>query len=161
MITIIEYQQKYKSALDALINQSFGDGYSSTKNYDQPNYKTFVAVHHGALVGACSAHVLNEGVVVFDFIVVVNSERNKGIGDSLFKHRLNWVKKFNPKIIRINHWIKTKQKTPVLAIKFGFKQVAVIEKYWMKESLTLGYGCDECKSRPCVCSCAIYELALH
>ena len=153
MIKIIEYREIYKSQVKELIDDNFGEGYSKIKKLAGPEIKSFVAILGDELIGYSSV-IINENEAVLDLIVVDKEHRGIGLGERLFKKRLNAIKDIS--IIRINHWIRKKYPKPFCAEDYGFSRELILNSYWSKASLEYNYKCLECISLPCLCSCAVY-----
>ena len=92
MIKIIEYREVFKSKVKELIDDNFGEGYSNIKKLAGPEIKSFVAILGDELIGYSSV-IINENEAVLDLIVVDKEHRGIGLGERLFKKRLNAINK--------------------------------------------------------------------
>lgn len=156
---VVPLDVNYLDKLNRLIDESFGSGYSSTKNIKDPSYKVICATFEGQLIGSATLKV--EGKTgILDFIVIAKEFREKGVGKVLFKTRIEMAKGWKLDTLRINHWVKKDAPIPFCATDFGFKKTESTPNYWAKESEIEGYVCAECKSIPCSCTRDLYELSL-
>lgn len=155
MITYRKGLKKDKAQIEDLINSLFGSGYAQSKTFFSNTSILWVAEEQNKVIGVAHAKLNNEEYLL-DIIGVEKRHQNKGIGKSLFQHRLNSIPStFN---IILNHWVRSSNPTPKTAMQFGFKLKDTIVNYWKDQSQELGYECRECEKLPCQCTCEIYLL---
>lgn len=150
------------NAINELINQVFGQKYHLQKTLIGPNCLSFVAKVDKEIVGFTSAIIHKndlhgDSTAVLDVIVVKKAHQKKGYGKALFGEMISSLTKHNVKHINLYHWVKKESKTPLIALKHGFKFCETIPNYWSKESVKHGYHCAECGPPPCSCSCKVYQ----
>ena len=153
MVEVIEYDNKFEKKVQDLIDRNFGDGYSSVKKLIGPNIKSFVAMSGENVIGYTSA-IIQKKETILDLIVVHEKYRNLGIGERLFKVRLDTLN--GNRYFRINHWIREISPKPFCAEKYGFKKKEILNSFWKDSSIRDNYECLECLRVPCRCKCAIY-----
>lgn len=158
-VEFIEYDSHYYQDCRDLIDESFGEGYANSKNFEDENLRIWLAKEKSTIIGFASL-LIKDDVGLLDLIVLKEDYRNKGIGRQLFEKRLSFAKANNLKKVRIKHWVRDKFPKPFVAEEYGFQLKELKRNYWGTESKALAYKCCECKSIPCVCDCAIYEKVL-
>jgi len=158
---IVQFHSGQLKDVKSLIDQEFGKYYSDSKKFMNSNFFGFCLIVDSRIVGFASYLTESDKVCKLDLIVLEPEFRGKGLGKKLFEYRLRSItKRTSPRKIYLNHWVKSDSPIPLVAIKFGFEKKTSISGFWREESLTLKYECKECRKKPCVCTCDIYELLL-
>ncbi len=158
---IVPFHSGQLKDVKTLIDQEFGKGYSDSKEFMDLNFFGLSFIVDSRIVGFASYLIESDQVCKLDLIVLEPEFRGKGLGNKLFEYRLKEIaERTTSSKIYLNHWVKSDSPIPLIAIKFGFKKKSSISNFWREESLKLNYECKECRNKPCVCTCDIYELLL-
>ena len=156
---IIDYDKKYKDAIDEIQKAQWGEGSDTDELLDNlENYFIKIAIENEELIGVIAAHLENE-MCFIDFILIKPKWQKHGIGTKLMTYVIDFAKENNCKSIdceAINVYGKINSKK--LLENFGFVQMREHKNYWGKKCPD--FYCTECNSKPCVCSMDEYKKIL-
>lgn len=153
------FNKGFETQLNELIDESFGQGFSATKNFFDPDFKVVCLQKEGELIGAAGLLIKGD-LGVLDFIIVSKENRGKGLGSRLLEEKIKKANDYNLNQLEINHWVRKNVLKPFYAVNYGFEKVESTNDFWSKESLKYMYNCDECGKPPCSCTRDLYSLNL-
>lgn len=93
----------------------------------------------------------------FDTLCVDESLRGQGVGQSISRMRLDWLKQKNCNRIIGVSWVSGLPHTSDRVFeKMGFKPYKKVENFYYQSSIEHPFQCPGCKVLPCTCAAVLY-----
>lgn len=178
----IEDKPLFADALE-LLNRTqgrdlFGPNYLEERTTSPTNY-VVGALLNDKIVGIGVAGIISNYDFYLPFQAEINSElkhkkvgsfstlcileelQGKGLGQTLSKMRLDWLKSKECDVILGVSWVSGLAHTSNRVFeKMGFSPVRLVENFFHKMCIENPFDCPACSKDPCTCSAILYKKVL-